>query len=303
MMAKMISVHARKARVVFSIVVLGLLIGAMVTRTGREIPALFDVGSISSPKSPPLLRSIPRKQSLDSKGSSKTMLVMSDSRSLNDDDYHRLAYAINVEYANRHSYGIRFVHTPCLTPTNESSNKECIACVHAQYGGRAPPWCKLLAINETMHHYSDQFDRIVYLDSDAFVNRLDHPLKETYFSKALNMFWNHPYWGVCSGIQFWQNTRDGREMIDAWWNSNTSFNTIHDYEQSVFRYNTTIMEYVSSIGVIKENVRENRVELGGQAFFRHITRKKDNSRAMRMKTFMERNNISWSVLARLQSID
>jgi hypothetical protein len=154
------------------------------------------------------------------------------------------------------------------------------------------PWCKLLAINNTMYRYSD-FDRIVYIDSDAFVNRLDSSFKETYFSRTLNMFWNKPYNvpPVCTGIQFWHNTWLGREMIAAWWDSNTAFNTRHDYEQSVFHQNTTILGYVSHIGIIRENVRENKKENKRKSFFRHITMKKEEARLRRMEAFIAKFNI------------
>jgi hypothetical protein len=229
----------------------------------------------------------------------KTMLLMSDSRSLDKYDYHQLAYTINSNYAKRHDYSIRYFHTPCLD--NHTEPKECIACIHPTLGGRMSPWCKLLAINDTMYRYSD-FDRIVYIDSDAFVNRLDSSFRESYFNRTLNMFWNKPHNvpPVCTGIQFWQNTRLGREMIAAWWDSATAFNTQHDYEQSVFHESTAILGYVSSIGIIQEDVREYKKENKGNPFFRHITMKKEEARLRRMEAFIAKFNISSQVISELK---
>lgn len=236
-----------------------------------------------------------------------TMIIMSDSRSLDQYDYHALAYTINKHYAKLHGYLIRFVHTPCLAKSAEESTnnntlntadeeptKRCIACFHPEWGGRMAPWCKLLAINDTMHRYANSVDRFVYVDSDAFVAGLDYPFKEEYFRKPLNMFWNNPWNSppVCTGIQFWRNTVESFEMIDAWWNANGGvYNARHDYEQSVFRFNNSrIAQYVSKIGIIKENVRENKL-MDDKPFFRHITIKKDNERIKRMESFMEENEI------------
>ena len=101
-----------------------------------------------------------------------TMLLMSDSRPLDQYGYHQLAYRINAEYARRHGYRIRFVHTPCManipntTATSRMNDpedlatKQCIACVHPVHGPRMAPWCKLRAINDTMHRYHGRPHRV-----------------------------------------------------------------------------------------------------------------------------------------------
>ena len=222
-----------------------------------------------------------------------TLLLMSDSRSLDIDDYHKLAYTINSHYAKLHGYMFRFVHTPCLqnaNPTASDIPKECIACIHRKYGGRMSPWCKIKSINDTMYRYG-HIDLIVYIDSDAFVNRLNATLKETYFGKTLNMFANKEEQIPCSGIQFWQNTDTARTMVQAWWDSKAEyFNTRHDYEQSVFHTKSKLLrEYSTEIGVVREGVREfNSVSKG---FFRHITKKADRARYLRMEQFIKDNGI------------
>lgn len=222
---------------------------------------------------------------------------MSDSRPLDQYGYHQLTYSINANYAKRHGYLIRYFHTPCLAIAQNGTKdpKECIACIHPTHGGRMSPWCKLQALNDTMYRYMNDVDRIVYVDSDVFVNRLDSPFRERYFNKTLSMFTNEGEIVPCSGIQLWQNTKISREIVSAWWDSNvnTTFNTQHDYEQSVFHGNTTFLSrYWPNIGIIRETVRENRKILNDAAFFRHVTRKQDNARIERMKAFIDRYNIT-----------
>ena len=87
------------------------------------------------------------------------------------------------------------------TTTTSPSPKTCVACVHPIHGGRAAPWCKLLAIRNLMDECSSSstdtttaaaaatqnttnttassIEYIVYLDSDAFVNQLDTPISTT----------------------------------------------------------------------------------------------------------------------------
>mmetsp|Transcript_15252 Transcript_15252/g.27721 ORF Transcript_15252/g.27721 Transcript_15252/m.27721 type:complete len:139 (+) Transcript_15252:2148-2564(+) len=103
-----------------------------------------------------------------------TMIVMTDSRSLEVDDYHKLAYTINSHYAKIHGYTIRDVQTPCLEQLDadkrvrdngdELPKKTCIDCIHPKCGGRMTPWCKIKAINDTMHRYQHQHAEVGGVD-------------------------------------------------------------------------------------------------------------------------------------------
>ena len=238
------------------------------------------------------------------------MIVMSDSRALDIDGYHKLAFSINLHYAKIHGYAIRYVHTPCLsneeavididnTPNEDGHNKTCVACIHEKYGGRSAPWCKVKAIEHIMNEYK-HIQYIIFIDSDAFVNKLNEQIhnKSHYFVKTLNMFRqkskNEQY---CSGIQLWNNTVTARRMIQAWWDSNVHlhYNDHHDYEQSVVRNGTMghqplLEQYRHEIHAIEEDVREfNNPRSTG--FFRHITKKENNTRYRRMTEFMKENDI------------
>lgn len=162
-----------------------------------------------------------------------TVIVMSDSRPLSTNGYHALSYQVNAKYASLHNYTITFVHTSCMKQA--SSTKECIACVHPIHGERTTPWCKLVAINRTMHAYPTH-TRFVYMDSDAIISSSD-PLPSYYWKQTLNMFYNFPwtYVRACTGIQFWKRSGSSESILRAWWDTRSKYNTKHDYEQSVLK--------------------------------------------------------------------
>ena len=165
----------------------------------------------------------------------KVIIIMSDSRSLNDTGYHTLSYKINARYAELHNYSIHFVHTPCMKPSK--STKKCIGCVHASLGERMVSWCKLLVVNRTLHEYPDH-NYFLYLDSDAIVSTRD-PLPLHYWNKTLNMFYNFPWPRLspaCAGIQLWKRTPMTLPILNNWWNTDVHrYNTQHDFEQAVLR--------------------------------------------------------------------
>ena len=111
-----------------------------------------------------------------------TVIIMSDSRNESEYGYHKLAIEINRRHARLHGCEFEFVHTPCLDGADTS--KTCAACVHPVHGPRAPPWCKLVVINETMKKYQNH-SRFVYMDSDAVFRK---PLKANHWSAHVSMF-------------------------------------------------------------------------------------------------------------------
>jgi hypothetical protein len=185
-----------------------------------------------------------------------TLLVMSDSRGLEVAGYHRLSFQINSRYAALHAdMALVFVHTPCLggkASTHRSlPPKDCVACFHKQYAGRAAPWCKLAALDAVMEAYP-MVVHFVYIDSDAFVNTKE-PLPSTYFTSSLNVFYNYPWDDTspgCSGIMFWKAGPEARRILREWWDT-PGYNMDHPYEQSVFE--TSFWERNrASIHVIRE---------------------------------------------------
>lgn len=166
----------------------------------------------------------------------KTLLVMSDSRRPAEPGYQGLSFRINAQYAAlQRDISIVFVHTPCHGENSSSSSKTCVACFHKQYGGRATPWCKLVALSAVMEAYP-KAERFLYVDSDAFVN-IKAPLPSAYFNSTLNVFYNYPWVDTspaCSGIMFWKAGPEAKRILQEWWDT-PGLNMEHNFEQSVFR--------------------------------------------------------------------
>lgn len=70
--------------------------------------------------------------------SRRIVVVMSDSRTIDEEGYHFLAFKINRLYAMRHGYEMKFTQTSCYT--NGTDRKLCASCAHAEYGPRASSW-------------------------------------------------------------------------------------------------------------------------------------------------------------------
>lgn len=156
-----------------------------------------------------------------------TVVLMADSRSLEDRGYHRLAHTINACWASRHGYLMRYIQTRCLEPragAGRPTKRGCSCARHPTWGSRPSPWCKILAINATMHAFPEA-RRIVYFDSDAFAGQLAAPLDDSLFpaNRTLAMFDDEPYHGspANTGIQFWRNTPQATAMLAHWWDVET----------------------------------------------------------------------------------
>jgi hypothetical protein len=183
---------------------------------------------------------------------SNVMIVMYDSRSAcqRPVDYHQLSAKINAHYARRHGYGFLYLNTPCQSlRTNDSSvnSKTCTPCSHPVHGPRASPWCKLPAINYTMHAFQE-VEYVVFIDSDAVfytqslpVEWVYDPFLEQIDTPVLTLFNNYP-WRLfssrgnelgCSGIMFWRNNERARIFLQEWWDFDCAFgwNREHPYEQ------------------------------------------------------------------------
>jgi hypothetical protein len=183
---------------------------------------------------------------------SSVMIVMYDSRSpcQRPVDYHQLSAKINAHYARRHGYSFLYLHTPCqaLTTNYDSvDSKTCTPCSHPVHGPRASPWCKLPAINYTMHAYRE-VEYIVFVDSDAVFYTQSFPVDWVYERflgqvdmPVLTLFDNYPWRAItsrgnhlgCSGIMFWRNNERARSFLQEWWDFDclSVFNRHHPYEQ------------------------------------------------------------------------
>jgi len=195
---------------------------------------------------------------------SRVMIVMFDSRSpcQRPIEYHQLSAKINAHYARRHGYGFLYFSTPCPESTNnitDVESKTCTPCSHPLHGPRASPWCKLPAINYTMHAYKT-VEYIVYVDSDSVFHSQSIPVDWVYdpflnqFDKpVLTLFNNHPWTKYtsrgnemgCSGIMFWRNNERARILLQEWWDFDVMFlwNKHHPYEQQALHELIEIRKY------------------------------------------------------------
>ena len=138
-----------------------------------------------------------------------------------------------------------YLNTPCQNLTK--NYKTCMACSHPVHGPRASPWCKLPAINHTMHAHMD-VEYIVFMDSDAVFYTQSFPVSWVYDLQServdapfLTLFNNNPWPAFssrgkelgCSGIMFWRNTERARTFLQEWWDFDclNVWNREHPYEQ------------------------------------------------------------------------
>ena len=195
---------------------------------------------------------------------SNVMIVMYDSRSpcQRPVEYHQLSAKINAHYARRHGYGFLYFNTQCPEPTTNITSvdsKTCTPCSHPLHGQRASPWCKLPAINYTMHAYRE-VEYIVFVDSDSVFHLQSVPIDWVYDrfleqvdKPVLTLFNNYPWRVVtsrgnemgCSGIMFWRNNERARILLQEWWDFDGLFfwNRNHPYEQQALHELIEAREY------------------------------------------------------------
>ena len=104
------------------------------------------------------------------------------------------------------------------------------ACSHHTHGSRAPPWCKLPAINQTLMLHSSSSatanptcQHVVFLDSDVYVAHLNRSLSALLdcAPHTLSVFKDAP-WSEheTSSVMVWRNSgkhqRRARLLLDAW---------------------------------------------------------------------------------------
>lgn len=239
-------------------------------------------------------------------GNGKTAILMSDSRSLQEGSYLSLSYRINKHYAYLHQYEMIFLQYPCLSKAIRTTSgiaqsshpatlnrKHCVCAIHETYGARAAPWCKILAINSTLHSNPD-IEWLLYIDSDAFVQNMAQPLDSAFLSTTsdVTLTFNFPWtWKPAnSGIMFIHNTPASRGIFEEWWNVKSSKNMIHDFEQSVLP--TMLSKYPSSFSVLKlRTFVVGRHRVPKNQTFVHVGSGQKHRRIAIMRSHIQEHNI------------
>lgn len=199
-------------------------------------------------------------------GRAEACVIMADSRSMLLEPLrsHQYALAINRHYASLHQADFRFYHFPCIRSPHRGMRamttcgwtagewacddgwgpmKQCSACVHEAHGRRAAPWCKLLAINSTLHEvildrgtgrppavhqhrHRYRYRSVLFLDSDVHVHNISHPLPiHTWLpghaaALVVAVPINLPFDRLGnSGVLLVRNHKHSRELIQNWWDA------------------------------------------------------------------------------------
>jgi len=179
-----------------------------------------------------------------------------------------------------------------IEPTSAiSANANVHACSHPVFGSRAPAWAKLLCIEDAMS--KADYDRIIYIDTDAFFAQLEVDveqfLKEHAYNDELLVLTNNYPWtraldsrggrDANTGFMIWNVQDDAFELLHQWWNTDGEvFNLKHDWEQYAFQQRILPI-YSNQILITPEVTFEER---RGQ-YLRHIGSAERRFRRARMR--------------------
>jgi hypothetical protein len=168
---------------------------------------------------------------------------------INTTTYLELMAAINLHYAQTHDY----LYTRFLFAAEH-------ACSHPAYGRRHVAWCKLLAITHILETAPDSVKHVVWLDSDAILQKQQWSIPDIIDSiptgcneddycyapyclqhrrvAALLTTVDPPYCGeaALTAFQIWNRHQDYMPILKEWWNANQC-NQLHPWEQRAFSRN------------------------------------------------------------------
>jgi len=178
--------------------------------------------------------------------SPRTLILMCDNRDPGKDltSYISLAAYGNYKYAQANGYTFIYVK-PC--DSSGSPSPRC--CRNPSTGAaRFVAWAKIIAT----HHMLSKYDRVVYIDSDAFFNTttsIDKFLKKYIVDDKGVFFCNdHPFNPNKPNTGFFicDNSRNTQEFLRSWYcypHNEPKFDTEGTWEQaSLFSWNLTNLE-------------------------------------------------------------
>lgn len=171
----------------------------------------------------------------------------------------------------------RIVATPAPPELTRVASKMDAYCRHPEYGVRAAPWGKLLAIGAALE---SGYERVVYIDSDAVFASPDLSLDqfldrhrdaaESPAGADLTVLFSKPFprEEANSGFMIWLNTDRARMLLQRWWDYDAQgYHTDHDYEQHTLKAH--LLTEVDSRRRIRIIPELSFVEQRGQ-FVRHV---------------------------------
>lgn len=186
-----------------------------------------------------------------------TLILMCDNREPAEDlgSYIALAAYGNYKYAQAHGYSFAYVK-----PYSTASSDQSYCCKNPITGAaRFAAWAKVVAA----HHMLKYYERVVYIDSDAFFNNhksLDELLSlyENPEKKALFCS-DHPFnpGKPNSGFFICHRTDETLEFLRSWYcnpHNETRFDVVSSWEQaSLFSWNLVNLELAKYYTVLPVN--------------------------------------------------
>jgi FkbM family methyltransferase len=165
----------------------------------------------------------------------KTLVLMVDNRqpSYNIKAYHNLTAYANYTYAKTLGYDFKYI-VPVLD-TNELIPAHIRCRDPKDLSGRHVAWAKIIAIYSELSKY----DTVIYLDSDAYFNRLEDvytQVKYDTYQQPIKLLSDKPYTDKpCSGVVFVDNSSEARAELKNWYTAagvDKKYNLTHTWEQA-----------------------------------------------------------------------
>jgi hypothetical protein len=230
----------------------------------------------------------------------KILFHMSDNRpikknlNINDASYNGLAAVINYEYCKKYGYDFKY-YVPFLDQLEPLNLHNCLDPNNNQ--PRHASWSKLLASQKALDS-EENYDYIVYLDSDCIVKNFDIPLESIiygYENKSMIFFWDQP----CTpnepnaGVYICKNNLNTKLMIEEWYNVNVPHQNINRiWEQTALWMTYKKWQKLGKDNLeILENI--NLIEKENQ-YLRHIHTGDSKSRIGYFNNIIERKKINYT---------
>ena len=155
---------------------------------------------------------------------------MSDNRpikkysNINDASYNGLAAVINYEYCKKYGYDFKY-YVPYLNQLEPLNLHNCLDPNNDQ--PRHASWSKLLASQVALDS-EENYDYIVYLDSDCIVKNFNIPIESIIYSneKYNMLFWGDKLGDVNkpnAGVYICKNNLQTKLMVQEWYYINTPY--------------------------------------------------------------------------------
>lgn len=100
--------------------------------------------------------------------------------------------------------------------------------------GRASPWFRIQAINDTLYEFEQKGEKaaVLYLDSDAYIS--NHELVISKVTAPMSVWENEVRSELCSGTMVFTNAPKTFEILSSWWNEpNKKYDFSWPWEQGV----------------------------------------------------------------------